>query len=144
VTLPLSLAVAGPASARQACRYGTPILAQSRVRIGTAKQPRSSCLPKGMNRLVYRPAPGQPARCRVARRLPEKGFGQAGARIPVGRVRREKEIEGQFIQGAYTNPAGTRAYKLYIRAGIMGKPCPWSSCCMGAPKPGRFRCRHAN
>ena len=62
--------------------------------------------------------------CRVARRLPEKGFGQPAPGSRWGRVRREKEIEGQFIQGAYTNPAGTRAYKLYIPSGYHGQAVP--------------------
>jgi len=40
---------------------------------------------------------------------------------------------GKFIEATYSNPAGTRAYKLYIPSGYHGQPLPLVVCCTAAP-----------
>ena len=40
---------------------------------------------------------------------------------------------GKFIEATYSNPAGTRTYKLSSPAAIRGRHSPWSSCFTAAP-----------
>lgn len=37
---------------------------------------------------------------------------------------RNEQPDGQFLSGSYSNPAGTRAYKLYIPSGYQGQTLP--------------------
>ena len=39
---------------------------------------------------------------------------------------------GKFIEAVYSNPAGSRAYKLYIPSRYQGQALPLSSCCTAA------------
>jgi hypothetical protein len=40
---------------------------------------------------------------------------------------------GKFIEGTYSNPAGSRTYKLFVPSAYQGQPVPWSSCFTAAP-----------
>lgn len=48
---------------------------------------------------------------------------RSGISMP-NRTRSEVQTEGQFIDGFYTNQAGTRSYKLYIPSGYHGQALP--------------------
>ena len=63
-------------------------------------------------------------RLRATLRLPQSGRGRPVS-IPMSdRARSEILAGGQFIDGSYTNHAGTRAYKLYIPSGYRGQALP--------------------
>jgi poly(hydroxyalkanoate) depolymerase family esterase len=64
------------------------------------------------------------ARLRATLRSPHGGLG-GPVSIPMpDRARREICPGGQFIEGSYTNHAGTRTYKLYIPSGYRGQALP--------------------
>jgi poly(hydroxyalkanoate) depolymerase family esterase len=64
------------------------------------------------------------ARLRATLRLPQSGLG-GPVSIPMpDRAHREICPGGQFIERSYTNPAGTRTYKLYIPSGYRGQALP--------------------
>lgn len=69
-------------------------------------------------------APEWAARLRATLRLPRRGPG-GPVSIPLSeQARSDIWAGGQFIEGSYTNHAGTRAYKLYIPSGYRGQALP--------------------
>jgi poly(hydroxyalkanoate) depolymerase family esterase len=64
------------------------------------------------------------ARFRSMLRLRRSGLGQPKSSPISDGARREIWAGGQYIEGSYTNPAGTRAYKLYIPSRYKGQALP--------------------
>ncbi len=56
--------------------------------------------------------------------LPQVGPLPTPTRPAPDRIRTEVEPDGRFVAGAYTGPAGTRGYKLYVPSGYVGQAVP--------------------
>jgi len=72
------------------------------------------------------PMPRPPTRFGAVLRPHGRGYGGPTSRpspLP-GRARGVVPDGGQFLTGSYTNPVGTRSYKLYIPSGYRGQALP--------------------
>ncbi len=74
----------------------------------------------GVSNPMGRGTPSQPGGAPGGFELP--GFELPGFGVPTREAR--APLPGQFIDGSYTNPAGTRSYKLYVPSNYHGQSVP--------------------